>query len=694
MSSPIAKGHIMNRQFTESNRKTLGAKGYLTDKDLCYLFPYRYCNYSILTPPLKEYAGEFIAVRGYLTRANIKNVNYRSFIQGFMQTEFGRFNFTFFGRKPMEEVVARLLEKDIIVCGKLKYDDKYGPSISNPEKICDASENPGWFLKYSEFGSGKTKIEEDTLVQGIQEVQRTALLPETIPSWILEETGLLRRRDSLLELTSPTHPARLMNAVQRQVFEDMLYFACRIERDKRKLSPGSQYNVKTCRTPEDIIANLTYRLTEDQMKVYTTLVEKMKNGERLSHLVQGDVGYGKSITAFLLMFAMADSGYQSIIMAPTILLAEQHYEQLEKLAGKYGYKVAFLHGSLNKSTKEKLKKGIASGEYQLIVSTHAATSRDVHFHKLALVIIDEEQRFGVRQRQMLREKAAEGVHSISMTATPIPRTIAASIYGNMNILEIKTAPKNKIPVQTAVVSNDMPALRFLKKKIEEGEQGYVICPLINDENYTKNVRVQTVEEVAKRYRDYLGVPVAVATGKQKKSEALKILKGFRKGEIKVLVGTTVLEVGVSVKNANVIIVEDAWMFGILQLHQLRGRVGRGSKQGYCILQSSRPSEALQFLTTTTDGFKVSEFDEKMRGSGNLLGEEQSGRNKYIDYAIRFPKMYATACRYAEKMVDTGEDTTLIEETESRSEKACLNFWKLYVYDRSGIEWESFLPKLG
>lgn len=675
------------------NRKVMEAKGIYTDTDLCYVFPFKYCNYNILTPPTPEMAGKYIAVRGYLSEVTAKTVNYRSNIQARMQTPFGRFGFCYFGMKPMEPVVAALAQQEVFVCGKLKYDERYGPSIANPDVLCPVTQNPGWFLQYSSFGKGGTKISESRLADAIRTAQESTPLPETIPERILRETGLMGRRDSLLMLSRPADPQSLMRSIQRQIFEDMLYFACCMERDKRKLSPGSQYNVKTCQTSEAIIKNLSYRLTPDQEKVYTTLVDCMKRGIRLTHLVQGDVGYGKSITAFLLMFAIADSGYQSIIMAPTMILAEQHFIQLKQFGDKYGYKVAFLHGGLKAAAKRKIKEGIADGTYRLIVSTHAAISKDVTFDQLALVIIDEEQRFGVKQRQLLREKAQAGVHCVSMTATPIPRTVATSIYGNTHIMEIKTAPEGKLPIQTAVVSDDRVAMRFMKRKIDEGEQGYVICPLINDENMKKELKLQTVKEVAARYEQYLQVPIGVVTGKQKKTEVSEILEKFRKGEIKVLIGTTVLEVGVSVKNANVIVIEDAWMFGLSQLHQLRGRVGRGKKNGYCILQSDRPSEGLQFLTTTEDGFAIAEFDMKMRGGGNLLGEEQTGQNRFVSQAIRFPLMFKRACAYAKDMVDTGEDTVLIDEMEARSEKAYLNFEKLKVYDMSGIPWEQILPKV-
>ena len=677
--------------FEGQKKKTLEKKGIYTDTDLCYVFPYKYCNYGISVPPYPEYDGMYVSVQGHLKYVSCKTTNHRSHIYAAMDTPYGRFSFSYFGQKQMEPSICALEDRDVTVCGKLKYDEQFGPSITNPDMVLPIEKVPGWFTKYSNFGKGKGKIKEDELLQAVLKAQKEQALPETIPLYILRKTGLPERRTSLIGLTKPENPGHFMNCVKRQVFEDMLYFACCMERDKRCASSVSPFRAKSRQTSEAIIKSLTYNLTDDQDKTYRHLAKEMETGKRVSCLVQGDVGYGKSITAFLLMFVMADSGYQSVIMAPTMILAEQHYAQLSQLAGKHGYKAAFLHGNLKAAEKKKIMQEIQDGSCQLIVGTHATVSDSVQFKQLGLVIIDEEQRFGVKQRQMLRDKAMQGVHSISMTATPIPRSIASSIYGGTNVIEIKTPPKGKKQVKTAVVKNDLAAMNFLKERIENGGQGYVICPLVDDER--DDLKLSTVKETASRYESFLNTPVGIVTGKQDKRETSRILESFRNGKTKVLVGTTVLEVGVSVKDADVIIIEDAWMFGLSQLHQLRGRVGRGTKQGYCILVSSRPSESLQFLASTTDGFKIAEYDMRMRGGGNLMGEEQTGKNRYIWLSMRFPIMYKKAMAYARQMVDSGEDEILIRETEMRSEKAFLNFRNLQVYDMSGLQWTQILPKM-
>ena len=319
----------------------------------------------------------------------------------------------------------------------------------------------------------------------------------------------------------------------------------------------------------------------------------------------------------------------------------------------------------------------------MVVGTHAAISESVKFQNLALILIDEEQKFGVRQRKLLREKASNGVHSVSFTATPIPRTNAMCLYGEMNVLSIKDKPASRKEVKTAISRREDVTMNFVKKKIAEGEQAYVICSLIDTENETP---VKTVKEVSEMYENALGVPVGVVTGKQGKAETAEIIESFRKGDIKILVGTTVLEVGVSVPTANVIVIEDAWAFGLSQLHQLRGRVGRGDRQGYCILQTDRESEGLDVLARTTDGFEVAEADMLLRGKGNLLGEEQSGSNRYMDQITQFPVMYSHAVKAAERMVDSGEADVLIEETEKRNESIYFDFKKVKVFDSSGFQW--------
>lgn len=672
-------------ELKKLNPRVLAAKGVETDIDLCYVLPFKYQNYSFQGSLSPVFVGKCVAISGTLVSVRASSKNFKSVITGKLQTgtDGTSMNFTYIGQKQMQYELEPLYGKDIIVCGKLKFDPQFGYSMLNPDEIRTAEMGFAWRTVYHRFRHGKESIAQSTLAENILSKQMTSDITETMPGWLLEETGLKGRREALMDMTCPPSQAGLMGAMQRVIFEDMLYFACCMEVEKRKLSPGSQYNLKSKKSAEEAILSLPYALTGDQRRVFDTLSEKMKNGRRLSYLVQGDVGCGKSIVCFLLMLCMADSGYQSVIMAPTFILAEQHYKELSALGEKFGYKTAFLSGLLKKSELRKIEQGIADGEYQMVVGTHAAISESVKFQNLALILIDEEQKFGVRQRKLLREKASNGVHSVSFTATPIPRTNAMCLYGEMNVLSIKDKPASRKEVKTAISRREDVTMNFVKKKIAEGEQAYVICSLIDTENETP---VKTVKEVSEMYENALGVPVGVVTGKQGKAETAEIIESFRKGDIKILVGTTVLEVGVSVPTANVIVIEDAWAFGLSQLHQLRGRVGRGDRQGYCILQTDRESEGLDVLARTTDGFEVAEADMRLRGKGNLLGEEQSGSNRYMDQITQFPVMYSHAVKAAERMVDSGEADILIEETERRNESIYFDFKKVKVFDSSGFQW--------
>ena len=563
------------------------------------------------------------------------------------------------------------------MCGKLEWNEDFKIySMLNPMYTMPYAEfKPGIKRVYSKFKGVSDKMLNTTIMDTFRETN----VIETIPAEVIEHYHLLRRSESLRKLHYPTDLPSVSKSIQRQLFEDILYFACSLEKNNRKISDGSQYNLRTMNLYHKLSESLPYNLTEDQKRVTEEILNDMKNGRRINALIQGDVGCGKSIVGFILMLAMAESTYQSVIMAPTLVLAEQHYTELKSYADRFGFNVAFIGGTQTAKEKRKLLSKIESGEIQLIVGTHAVLSDKVKFKNLALCVIDEEHRFGVGQRRTLAEKARSGVHTVSFSATPIPRTMMTSVFGKTKVYEIKSMPKGRSPIKTAICRTDKSAIEFLRKQIAEGSQGYVVCPLIDSD--IDDCKLRTVKEVAKEYTDTLGVPVGIVTGKQTKKETQETLEAFKRGDLKVLVATTVVEVGVNVPNATVIIIEDAWMFGLAQLHQLRGRVGRGEKQGYCILVNSKPdeNERLNIMTQTTDGFKIAEADCTIRGAGNLLGYEQNGNNRFLIESLQFPKMFSIAKDIAEKMVDDGSCDILINEMEARSEKIYVNYNKIKIF---------------
>ena len=337
--------------------------------------------------------------------------------------------------------------------------------------------------------------------------------------------------------------------------------------------------------------------------------------------------------------AFADSGYQSVIMAPTQVLARQHYDSISSMLAPYGIRTAFLDSSLKKRERDAVLREIANGSAQIIIGTHSCVGKDVVYKDLALAVVDEEHRFGVKQRTAIVEKAAKGVHSITMSATPIPRSLAQVIYGdNIQLHTVRSMPNGRKAVKTRVFRNQTGNMKFVLKEVQAGHQAYVVCPMI--ENNEKVPGVKSVDQITKEYREFLepqGVRIGSLTGKTSKEETSEIINSFKDGKIDVLIATTVIEVGVNVPNATVMIITNAERFGLSSLHQLRGRVGRGDLQSYCVLQSDDESPKglarLQVLCDTTDGFQIAEADLAQRGAGDLLGTQQSGENKYVDYEL-------------------------------------------------------------
>ena len=345
---------------------------------------------------------------------------------------------------------------------------------------------------------------------------------------------------------------------------------------------------------------------------------------------------------------------------------------MEKIAEMVGVKVVFLTSDIKGKKKKETLEMIRSGEAQVIIGTHSIFSSDVEYKNLALIITDEEHKFGVVHRDSFREKALEGFHQITMSATPIPKSIAATLYDDtMDIISIKDKPANRIPVQTAVCQKDITALKFMEQQISQGRQCYVVCPAIEkNDKAEKMASITEKEEVYRRYLESKGMSLAVVTGKLKTAEKQQIMEDFTSGKIDVLMATTVIEVGINVPNATVMVITGAERFGFSTLHQLRGRVGRGEYKSYCILQTIEPNEKLQFMCDTTDGFKIAEKDLELRGPGSMFGERQSGDNYYVSLMLANQELFKKLKETAKKLCKdaTGRDIIRRYEEIFRAEE--------------------------
>ena len=381
------------------------------------------------------------------------------------------------------------------------------------------------------------------------------------------------------------------------------------------------------------IENLKFKLTGAQMNAVRDMLDDMRSEHVMNRLVQGDVGSGKTIVAAAGLYAVAASGYQGVIMAPTEVLAVQHYKELSSLFEPYGISVGLLTGSMTAKEKREMYSRIKNMDVQVVVGTHALIQDKVEYGRLALVVTDEQHRFGVKQRERLASKG-EAPHTLVMSATPIPRTLAIIMYGDLDISVIDELPAGRIPIKNCVVDESYrkTALGFIMKEVSQGHQIYIVCPMVEASEVLDDVANVTeyTEELKKSIRDGYGADTSVVClyGKMKAEEKNRILQDFADGKISILVSTTVIEVGINNPNATVMMVENAERFGLAQLHQLRGRVGRGNLQSYCIFMSGKKDkdtmERLNVLEKSNDGFYIAGEDLKMRGPGDFFGIRQSG----------------------------------------------------------------------
>jgi len=463
------------------------------------------------------------------------------------------------------------------------------------------------------------------------EVFDTGLEMEYIPREIRIKNELAEHNFAVVNIHFPKSMDAYVQARKRLAFEEFFIFvlAVRSLKAQNAARPNGHVIPHDART-DALIEKLPYQLTDAQMRAWHEIRENMSGSKLMSRLVQGDVGSGKTILAILALINTVYAKGQGALMAPTEVLAAQHYETVTSMFNKYGIhmNVSLLTGSMSAAAKKKEYEKLALGETDIVIGTHALIQEKTVFKNLALVITDEQHRFGVNQRKELSEKG-KAPHVLVMSATPIPRTLAIIIYGDLDISIIDTLPSNRLPIKNCVVDTSYRpnAYQFIKKQIMLGRQAYVICPMVEESEAIDAENIIDYAAVLKKEMPKEFV-IEILHGKMKPAQKNEVMQKFSNGEIQLLVSTTVVEVGVNVPNATVMMIENADRFGLAQLHQLRGRVGRGSNQSYCIFvagnNSSKNMKRLQILNKTNDGFKIAEEDLKLRGPGDFFGVRQSG----------------------------------------------------------------------
>lgn len=475
-------------------------------------------------------------------------------------------------------------------------------------------------------------LSNKTITKAMKQAIATVNLSEDfLPEEIVAKYQFYSREEAVRQMHFPTKREELVKARERLVFDEFFLFIMMLRRMREDASETkSQFPMIPVAQTERLLEALPYRLTNAQQKVWQEIENDLTSEQVMNRLIQGDVGSGKTILAFLALIMCVGNGYQGAMMAPTEVLAKQHYDALLSLRETYHLPIhpVLLTGSTPAKDRRRIYEQIADGEADIVLGTHALIQDKVAYHNLALVITDEQHRFGVRQRESLAQKGKD-VHVLVMSATPIPRTLAIILYGDLHISVLDELPANRLPIKNCVVNTSYreKAYRFIEKEVAEGRQAYVICPMVEEGEMEE---LEDVGTYTKKLKEALPPTVQVASlhGKMKPAEKNRIMEAFAQKQIDVLVSTTVIEVGINVPNATVMMVENAERFGLAQLHQLRGRVGRGDKQSYCIFisKSEKPEtmKRLKILNESNDGFYIASQDLQLRGPGDLFGIRQSG----------------------------------------------------------------------
>lgn len=598
-----------------------------TVADLAAFFPRGYLIYE--APAMIEdiVAGERIAVKAMINSyVTVKQVRHFKIVTCVVKDITGSLAITWFNM-PFLKKVLRIGQTYVFVGtpvyknGKLTLEHPEYYSEMEYKNLLDAL----WPV-YPLTEGLTNKLVQKSVQQVIPYIKN---LDDFLPASIIKKYHLWNYQDATLEVHFPMNKERLIEAKKRVIFDEFFLFlvSMRLMREQNKVA-ANHYTIIDCDICKDIIDRLPYKLTNDQEQALQDIKNDMKSPYVMNRLLQGDVGSGKTIIAMLALVMAVNAGYQGALMAPTEVLAKQHYESFIELVEPYGISIALLTGATKAAEKKEIYHQLSEQQIDIIIGTHALIQEKVEYKNLALVITDEQHRFGVRQRELFANKGYDP-HVLVMSATPIPRSLAIIVYGDLDISLIKELPANRLPIKNCVVdTNYRPtAYSFIEREITKGRQAYVICPMVSE---SETIEAENVMEYTEKLRDNLPAFVNVESlnGKMKPQDKNDIMERFANREIDVLVSTTVIEVGINVPNATVMMVENAERFGLAQLHQLRGRVGRGKHQSYCIFVSGSKSketkERLEILNKSNDGFFIANEDLRLRGPGDFFGIRQSG----------------------------------------------------------------------
>lgn len=598
--------------------ESLRAVGIVSLRDLLYTLPVRYEDRTKLTPCTQARLGEAMVMGVVAEPPKLSRFKGLTRVTATITDDSGKLPLVWYNQPWVMQQLP--VGQSIMLFGRIGI-SRNRPVMQNAQRVTEPSIQP----VYRAVKGLPAKSYRTMLEQALEQVDDCC--PETLPNTLRLRHGLCELNFALREAHFPANLENLKAARRRLAFEQTLMYQAALGLMRRHKEDGIPLPLPA--DAEDAFwRTLPFPPTGAQRRVLGEIAEDLRRSRAMSRLVQGDVGCGKTALAFGAITMTCKAGYQAAMMAPTEILARQHYESAKKTLEPLGIRCGLLIGSLRAKAKKEAHAACADGSWDVVFGTHALISEGVKYSRLGLVVTDEQHRFGVRQRSTLQEKGAQDAkapHVLVMSATPIPRTLALILYGDLDVSVVDELPPGRTPVKTRIVPDEKREgmYGFLRNEVAKGRQGYVVCPLVEDSEMLEDVRSAqaTFDELVSGVLH--GLRVGLTWGAQPAEEKAKVLADFASGALDVLVSTTVIEVGVNVPNASVMIIENAERYGLSQLHQLRGRVGRGTAESWCFLLASE-NERLKILTETNDGFLVAQKDLELRGPGDLMGTRQSG----------------------------------------------------------------------
>lgn len=601
--------------------------GVNTVHELIHMYPRNYLSYGEVIDIKDTTVGERHAVCGVISSyVDVRKVRSLTLTNFTIKDSTGNIKVTFFNSPFLRNVFHK--GDTYVFVGTIKV--KNNMRVMEMPEYYKMSVYEGMRQEMQPVYALTAGLSNKTIQKAILSVREVIFrLEDYIPDEVRRKYNLMEISEAYENIHFPMNEEVLRNAIRRLAFDEFYNFLNDMNKLKvENIKLSNSHNIVQGKAVAEFIERLPYKLTKGQAEAIDDILKDMGSDSVMNRLVQGDVGSGKTIVAMAALYACVKQGFQGALMVPTEVLAKQHFEEAEKLFNEYEIKCQCLVGSTSMKDKRKIYEAIASGEIDIIIGTHALIEEKVEFKDLGLVVTDEQHRFGVNQRRKLSSKG-NYPHTLVMSATPIPRTLAIIMYADLDISVISELPKGRKPIKNCVVGTNYrnTAYKFISGQVAEGGQVYVICPMVNESD---SLDVSNVMEYTDTLKTSLPVDISVEAlhGQMKADEKNSIMDRFIKGEIDVLVSTTVIEVGINNPNATVMMVENAERFGLAQLHQLRGRVGRGKKQSYCIFingkESDEAKERLQVLENSNDGFFIASEDLKLRGPGDFFGIRQSG----------------------------------------------------------------------